>query len=112
MTIRWSAFPILATAVFMLPRSLSATIGYAVADAYVSSKQPNSNFGADRSLVVSVTIGTIGLITSNSLLKVDLSNLPPGLAETNIQKATLTVFVNRLNNAGSLDFSRVTGPWL
>ena len=63
-------------------------------DATVSSIAPGTNFGGTANLVVNST--------SNALLQFPLGSLPPGVTSSVISKATLVVYVNRVNTAGAL----------
>src|SRR5579871_103997 len=87
---------------------LTATASWAAtasvaADAYLNPPNPTLNFGS------STTLNIGG--GASVLIQVDLSNLPTGLTAANIQKATLTVYANRVFTAGGLDVAPVTGPW-
>jgi hypothetical protein len=73
------------------------------ADTYISSSNPTLNFG---------NLTTLNVGGGNSaLIGLDLSSLPSGLTAANVQRATLTVFVNKVSTAGSLDFSQVVSAW-
>jgi hypothetical protein len=80
----------------------AATLSVA-ADSYVSSTAPTTKYGAATTL--NVGGGSITLLNFN------LAALPSGLTSANIQKATLTVFVNKVTTAGGLDFLPITGSW-
>src|SRR3954463_15705346 len=87
----------------LIPIVGSAATATVVSDAYVSTANPTVNFGAATTLNISP--GTTALI------QVDLSSLPAGVIASDIQKATLTVYVNKVFVAGGLDFAQITSPW-
>ena len=80
----------------------AATVTVA-ADSYVSSSNATVNYGS--AAVLSVGDG------ASALIAFDLSSLPAGLTASNIEKATLTVFVHKAYTAGALDLAQVTAPW-
>src|ERR1035441_9854003 len=80
----------------------AATVTVA-ADAHISSSNATVNYGS--APVLSVGEG------ASALIAFDLSSLPAGLTASNIEKATLTVFVHKANTAGALDLAQVTAPW-
>jgi hypothetical protein len=72
-------------------------------DASVSAARPSTNFG---------TLSNLYVGNGNSaFLQFDLSTLPTGTTSSQIARATLTVFVNRVNTAGSVTLSPVTSGW-
>jgi hypothetical protein len=72
-------------------------------DASVSTAQPSTNFG---------TLSNLYVGNGNSaFLQFDLSTLPAGTTSALIACATLTVFVNRVNTAGSVTLSPATSAW-
>ncbi len=77
------------------------------ADTYISNGpfgQSAFNYGTQGTLSVS--------FTSATLIQFDLSSLQSlSLSSSNIQKATLTVFVNTLNEAGGLDVGLTGQAW-
>ncbi|MCU1234379.1 MAG: hypothetical protein JWP63_2346 [Candidatus Solibacter sp.] len=75
----------------------------ASADTYVSSTSPASNFGT--ATAINIGGGNTGLI------QFDLSGLPAGLAAANVNKATMTMFVNTVAVGGAVDIAQVTSPW-
>ena len=87
----------------LVPLTGSASTSVVVADTYLSTTNPTLNFG---------TATTLNIGPGNSaLIQVDLSTLPPGLIASDIQKATLTVYVNKVFVAGALDISQVNSAW-
>src|SRR5882724_1051176 len=87
----------------LLPIACAAGANPVIADSYVSLASPTQNFGGAGSL--NIGGGSV------ALLAFDLSSLPAGLDATDIQKATVTVFVNRVSTPGALDVLRITGGW-
>jgi len=72
-------------------------------DASVSTARPSTNFG---------TLSNLYVGNGNSaFLQFDLSTLPAGTTSAQIARATLTVFVNRVNTAGSVSLAPVTSAW-
>jgi hypothetical protein len=74
-----------------------------IGDTSVSTARPSTNFG---------TLANLYVGNGNSaLLQFDLSTLPAGTISSQIAHATLTVFVNRVNAAGSVTLSPATSAW-
>jgi hypothetical protein len=74
-----------------------------IGDASVSAARPSTNFGSLANLYVSNG--------STAFLQFDLGSLPAGTTSAQIARATLTVFVNRVNAAGSVSLAPVTSAW-
>jgi hypothetical protein len=72
-------------------------------DAGVNSAHPGVNYGALSNLYVGNG--------NTTFLQFDLSSLPAGTTSAQVSQATLTVFVNRVNTAGAVTVSPVTGSW-
>jgi hypothetical protein len=72
-------------------------------DAHVNLLRSTTNFGTLANLYVGNGF--------TSLLQFDLSTLPSGLTAGQISRATLTVFVNRVNSGGAVSLSPVTSAW-
>ena len=80
------------------------------ADTYVSPANPALNFGN----LGTMSVGPLGASSapgSAGLIQFDLSGLPAGMAATNISKATISVYVNKVLVAGGLDFAQISSPW-
>jgi hypothetical protein len=60
---------------------------------------------------ISPTLQVGGLDGADTLVQFDLTALPTGITGSNIAKATLTLFVNRVDLAGMVDISVADGPW-
>jgi hypothetical protein len=94
---------ILAASFCLLPLVAFSATASVTGDTYISSANPTLNFGNLATL--NVGPGTAVLI------QLDLSSLPPGLMASGIQKASLTVFANKVFTAGGLDVAQVTSAW-
>src|SRR5215469_10615356 len=87
----------------LVPAGLLAAGVNTSADTYVSSSSPTANFGT--ATAVNIGGGNTGLI------QFDLSALPPGLTAAQINKATMTFFVNTVLVSGGADISVITSAW-
>ena len=85
------------------PFATQAALAPVVADSFVATANPAANYGN----LPNFNIGG-GAV---SLLGFDLSSLPAGTQATDIAKATMNLWVNRVGIAGSVKFSPVTGAW-
>jgi hypothetical protein len=74
-----------------------------IADASVNSVRSSTNFGGLSNLYIGNG--------STTFLRFDLSTLPAGTTTSQIAHATLTVFVNRVNAAGSVTLSPAASTW-
>src|ERR1700730_11210062 len=74
-------------------------------DSFTNSNQPTTNFGTNVSLKID------GTVAKKTYIRFDLSSLPTGTTGSQISKATLQLFVNTVNNAGTFDVFRVTSAW-
>jgi hypothetical protein len=72
-------------------------------DTYVNSAHPSTNYGGLSNLYVS-NAGT-------ALLQFDISSLPAGTTASQIAKATLKLYVNRINTSGLVNVQPVTSAW-
>jgi len=73
-------------------------------DSYVSSAAPAQKFGN------TITLNVVSP-TQTSFVRFDLSPIPSGYTSANISKATLKLYVNAVNVAGSFNVNYVSGPW-
>ena len=75
------------------------------ADAYVVPGNA-TNFGTSPNI-------TVGSSNAFGLVQFDLSQLPAGVTAGQIQKATLTLFLNHVNSGGTINIDTVssTTPW-
>jgi hypothetical protein len=74
-----------------------------LSDAHVNTAHALTHYGSLSNLYVGNG--------NTAFLKFDLSALPSGTTSTQISRATLTVFVNRVNAAGTVSISPVTSAW-
>src|SRR5256885_12882113 len=72
-------------------------------DTYINPRSGATNYGAN----VNVFVGN-GIV---SLFSFDVSVIPAGNLRANIANATLTLYENRLFNAGPVDIVPVAGAW-
>ena len=72
-------------------------------DASVNSAHASVNYGALSNLYAGNG--------NTSFLQFDLRTLPAGTTSAQISHATLTIFVNRVNAAGTVTISPVSAPW-
>ena len=80
-----------------------ATQAPVVGDSYVNSAYPTTNYGA----LTNLYVGGGG----TAFIQFDLSSLPSGTTSSQIGKATLRVFVNRVNTSGAVTVQAVSGSW-
>jgi hypothetical protein len=73
------------------------------ADAHVSTALPANNFGA----VTTVNVGA----GATGLLRFDLGSLPPGVTASQLVKATLKLYVNRVGAPGGIEVQTVNSAW-
>jgi len=91
-----------------LPREASAVLAGLAADAYTTAGS-RAKHGAAKTLQI---VGPPASRTvQKTFVKFDLSTLPPGTTGSQVTRAMLTVFVDRLKVPGALDTLRVTSPW-
>ena len=74
-----------------------------LADTYVTSLRPSTNYGALTNLYVNSN--------STALLRFDLAGLPPDATPATIGRAVLRVYVNRVNAPGTLAVAAVGSDW-
>jgi len=81
----------------------SATVAPVTQDAQISTSQTSTNFGALSNLNISST--------NTGLLQFSLAGLPSGTTSAMIDKATLYIFVNKVDTAGTLSVLPVSASW-
>lgn len=101
---RLSPFFIALLAALALPNPVCAQFP-PTANSFTNSGQPGTNFGGNVDLKVD------GSVTKRTYIQFDLSGLPAGTVGSQISKATLVLFPNTLNSAGTFDLFRVTSAW-
>ena len=99
----------LAALVLSAPLGVAAEAATLVADAYTNSAKPTKNFNDQKLLRVQGPPASTAV--QKTFLQFDLSALPSGTVGSDVVKATLTVGVENVTNAGSFDVFRVTGAW-
>jgi hypothetical protein len=107
---KWFFLSLLLLAMLTLLPSLSFGLQAILTDdTYTSSASGANNFGNQVKLLVQGSRGSPPEKTS--FLKFDLSVLPAGATGSDVGKATLRLFVNKVTKAGSFDVVRVIGDW-
>ncbi len=92
-----------AAAAALAASSAYATEAVVSGDTYVSSSYPANNFGYQSNLHVNST--------STALIVFDLSSVPSATASSQISKATLWLYVNRISSSGAVSLKPVTSAW-
>ncbi len=100
MWMQWMVVVVLAT---FAATCVKASDGPVLGDTFVSSKRPSVNYGWRSNLYVGNG--------NTALLQFDLSSLPGGTTPSQISKATLTLFLNRMNTPGTVNVQAVTSSW-
>jgi hypothetical protein len=80
-----------------------ATVANVSADAHVSSTLPSTNFGTRSNLAVNST--------STAYVRFDLTNVPTGTTSAQVSKATMYVYVNRVNTTGTLSLASLSSSF-
>src|SRR5258708_1494953 len=88
----------------LTPGVACATDAQLVGDTHISSSHPSVNFGG----LTNLHVGNGNTV----LIQFDVQAvLPAGILSSQIAKADLVLYVNRVNNPGSLDLKAVTSQW-
>lgn len=87
----------------LTPFATQAVLAPSIADSYTLSSHPKTNYGSAINLKIKNNAET--------LLRFDLSSLPPGTLSSEVAKATLFFFVNGLTKPGTLKISAVNTAW-
>jgi hypothetical protein len=74
-------------------------------DTFVSANKASTNYGFNSSLVVQASGG------GNTLVQFNLSSLPNGVTASQLNKATLRLFVSGLTDSGTSDVYLINGAW-
>jgi Collagen triple helix repeat (20 copies) len=90
-------------ALFAVPFKASATDATLLADAHVNSARPSVNSGSLSN--IDVGAGYTGL------LQFDLSTLPSGVTATQVSRAILRIYCNRLTTPGPISIQPIAGAW-
>ena len=86
-----------------LPSGASAQLT-PTADAYTSTADPTTNYGAK-------TLLDVESASQTAYIRFDFSSIPAGYTSANITKATLKLYVNAVTTAGSFNVDYVNGTW-
>ena len=90
-------------AAFLAPAAAHATEVPLSGDTFVTTARPTTNFG---------TLANIDIGSGNTgLVQFDLTTLPSGITASQVSKATLTVFINRIFINGTVNVASVTSAW-
>jgi hypothetical protein len=93
----------LATLLLAATVAASASQVVITGDASVSSARSTTNYGALANLYVGNG--------NTTLIQYSLAPLPAGVTAAQISKATLTLFVNRVNTSGAISVAPITSAW-
>src|SRR5215471_9448891 len=114
----FACLTVMTAALVALPGSSFAQTGTLTDDAYAASNPvlEQGNLGGSGPAIVvagpGATLAGVPVGAANGYIKFKLtSTLPPGTTESNVSKATLTLYVSSLTAAGSLVLHRITGTW-
>lgn len=99
----WCSAVALAVPCLLAPATTHAQSATLAADTAVSIARPALNFGTLSNLYVSSD--------STTLLRFDLATLPGTLTPSQVGRATLRVYVNRVNTPGVLGVAPVSAAW-
>ena len=75
-----------------------------VQDSYVVPGN-GTNYGS------AVTVNVGGTTNDEGLVQFDLTTLPPGITGTDVARATLTLFANKVGSPGTVNISVANGLW-
>ena len=76
-------------------------------DSYTTQTSKNQNYGNAQILAVNGSVSA----EKQSYVQFNLAPLPPGLTSSNVSIASLILFVNTVNTAGSFDVYLVNSAW-
>jgi hypothetical protein len=93
----------IALAAFSTGSAAHATEVALTGDAAVNPTRATTNFGTLANLYVGNG--------STAFIQFDLSTLPAGITSSQVSRAILTVFINRVNTGGAVSLSPVTSAW-
>ena len=99
----WMKWMLTAVSLVLATGAAHATDATVTGDAYVNSAHPSTNYGNLSNLYV----GNGG----TALIQFDLSSLPAGTTASQIGKATLKLYVNRINTSSLVNVQPVTSAW-
>jgi len=99
---------LLAAIAAVLPAALHAQVLLPAQDSFVVTNLPLANGGAQ---FLAVTGPELFGLRSEGLVQFDLSSLPAGLTASKISHATLTLFLDQVNNPGTMNVYAANGNW-
>jgi hypothetical protein len=76
-------------------------------DSYTNTTAPTTNYGTATALGVVSSAKSI----ETAYIQFDLSSIPAGYTSTNVAKATLKLYVNRVATGGTFNVDLVSGSW-
>jgi hypothetical protein len=92
----------------LLGLALTANLAHAAQAPVASDSYVNSSFGAvNYGSLTNLYVGGGG----TAFIQFDLSSLPAGTTPSQISKATIRLFVNRINTSGVVNVAPVTSAW-
>ena len=100
--------------VFALSATMIAQQAPVAADAYTSGANTGVNYGSAVVLFVtgpSNTVTATNGVNNRAWVSFDLSGLPSGTPASQVAKATLTFYVNRVYTPGSVDVMLASSAW-
>jgi Collagen triple helix repeat (20 copies) len=100
----------LAAIAAIVPAALHAQVLLPSQDSFITTNNSSTNGGQQYLDVVSSDQDHFGR-QSEGLVQFDLSSLPAGLTASRISHATLTLFLNQVNNSGSVNIYAANGNW-
>jgi hypothetical protein len=100
----WTKWMVAAGLALLATGLAQATDGAVAADTFVVSTNPATNYGGLSNLHVNNS--------STVLIQFDLSSLPADTTSSQISKATLRLYVNRINTSGLVSVLPVTSAWI
>src|SRR6185436_9924018 len=99
---------VLAGLCLLLQSAAYATDGRLSDDAYTQTGKVK-NYGYKT--LLSVQGPPADTNVHQSFVKFDLSTLPPGTTSADIDKATLTIFIDKVKSAGAVELHEITSAW-
>jgi Collagen triple helix repeat (20 copies) len=99
----WTKWMVAVGLALLATGAAEANDGAVAADTFVVSTSPSTNYGGLSNLRVNSS--------STTLIWFDLSSLPAGTTSSQIGKAVLRLYVNRVNTSGQVSVLPVTSAW-
>ncbi len=89
--------------IFLAPGAAHAAGVKLTNDSYTSTTKPTFNYGA----AAAVNVSSV----DKGFLRFDLADLPAGVISSEVEKATLKIYLSAVSAAGSFQVCQVTGTW-